>query len=127
MGHVLDSRVELQLELCFGAELLLQDARQLGLLALHPIGMIGHVGDGIEIELRQHTVARAAILELRRNQALRDQRGRGAEPIEHVERGRMERRGARLLAQIGPRLEHRHRQTGVHQVGRRHQTDRPGT
>src|SRR5205823_15060963 len=82
----------LQLELCFGAELLLQDARQLGLFALHPIGMIGRVGDGIEIELRQHTVALAAILELRRNQALCDQRGRGAEPIEHVERGRMERR-----------------------------------
>src|SRR5438874_11224507 len=46
LDHVFDARVELQLELCFGAELLLQDARQLGLFALHPIGMIGRVGDG---------------------------------------------------------------------------------
>src|SRR5262249_57749906 len=72
LARVFDARVELQLELRFGAQLLSQDARQLGLLALHAIGMTGRVGDGAEIELRQHTVALAAILELRRNQSLRD-------------------------------------------------------
>ncbi len=88
--------------------------------------MAGHVGNFAEIELRQHAMPLAAILELRRNQALRDQRCRGAEPIEHVERRRMKRRGAGLLAQIGSGLEHRHRHASLHQVGRRHQTDRSG-
>src|SRR5258708_25901344 len=84
LGHLFDSRVELQLELRFGAELLVQDARELELLALYSIGMAGHVGNFAEIELRQHAMPLAAILELRRNQALRDQRCPAAEPTEQA-------------------------------------------
>ena len=67
----------------------------------------------------------AAILERRRGQSLADQWPRGVEPMEHVERRRMKGRGARLLAQIRPGLEHRHRHAAADEVGRRHQADRP--
>jgi len=125
LGHVFDLGVELQLEIRLVVQLLVQNARQLGLLALHPVGVVGDIGDGAEIELRQHAMPPAAILERRRDQPLRDQRPRGVESIEHVERRRMEGRGARLLAEIRPRLEHRHRHAAADEVGRRHQADRP--
>jgi hypothetical protein len=83
------------------------------------------VGNGAEVELPQHAVPLGAILELRRDQALRDERFRGAEPIEHIERRRVKGRGARFRPQIGSRLEHRHRHAAPHQIGGRHQADRP--
>ena len=98
LGHVFDLGVELQLEIRLVAQLLVQNARQLGLLALDPVGVAGDVGDGAEIELCQHPMPPAAILERRRGQSLADQWPRGVEPIEHVERRRMKGRGARLLA-----------------------------
>src|SRR6516165_6658391 len=125
LRDVLDLSVELQLEIRLFAQLSVQNTRELGLLALHPIGVSGDVGDGAEIELREHAVLPAAILERRRGQSLRDQRPRGAEPIEHVERRRMEGRGARLLAEIRSRLEYRYRHAAADEVGRRHQADRP--
>jgi hypothetical protein len=125
LGYVLDLGAELQLELRRSAQLLMQDARQLRLLALHPIGVMRKVGNGAEIELPQHTVPLGAILEPRRDQALRDERSRGAEPLEHIERRRMKGRGPRFPAQIGSRLEHRHRHAAAHQIGSRHQPHRP--
>src|SRR5262249_2512264 len=56
---------------------------------------------------------------------LGDQRLRSAEPIEHVERRRMKGRGARLLAQIRPSLEHHYRHAAADEVGSRHEADRP--
>ena len=99
---------------------------QLGLFALHAIGMTGDVGDHAEIELGQHAVLLASILERRRHQPLCDQRLRGAEPVEHVEGRWMKGRGARFLAEIRASLEDGHRHAVAHEVGRRHQTDRPG-
>ncbi len=125
LSHVFDLSVVLQLELRLGAELLAQNARQPPLLALHPIGVMGDVGDRAEIELPEHALALAAILERRRTEALLDQRHRGPEPIEHIEGRRMEGRGARFLAQVGPGLEHRHRHAPAHQVGCGRQAHRP--
>ena len=71
--------------------------------------MAGDIRDRREIELRQQPLLPGSVLELRRNQSLRDQRPGGAEPIQHVERRRMKGRGAQLLAEIGAGLEHRHR------------------
>jgi hypothetical protein len=75
-------------------QLLVQDAGELRLLALHAIGMPGGVGNYPEIELREYAVLFASILELRRRQASPDQRLGGAQAFEHVESGRMEGRGA---------------------------------
>ena len=125
LGHILDLSVELQLELRFAAKPPVQNARQLRLLALHAIGVFRDVGDGAEIELRQHTVVLAAVLERRRHQTLRNQRRRGAESIEHIKGRRMKGRGARFLAQVAPGLEHGHGHAAAHQVGRCHQADRP--
>jgi hypothetical protein len=63
------------------AELIEQDSGELGLLALHPIGMTGDVRDAVEIELREQPLPLGAILELRRLQSLRDQRLGGAENV----------------------------------------------
>src|SRR6516164_8260182 len=93
LRDVLDLSVELQLETRLFEQLPVENTRELGLLALHPVGVGGDVGDGAEIELRQHAMPPAAILERQRGQSLRDQRPRGTEPIEHVERRRMEGRG----------------------------------
>jgi hypothetical protein len=59
--------------------------------------MPGGVGDAGEIELRQQAVLLRAILKRRRLEPLRDHRLRRAQPVQHVERGRMEGRGAGFL------------------------------
>jgi hypothetical protein len=123
---VADPGVELNVDIRHPRKLLVQDARELGLLALHPVGMTGHVGDGAEIELRQHAVRLAAILELGRDQPLLDQRLCGAECLEHVQRRRVKSRCTRFVAQVMPGLEHRHRDALACQVRRRHQANRPG-
>ena len=94
LGHLLQRAIELQLEIRIVAEPVVEDAGELGLLALRPVGMAGDVRDRAEVELRQHASLLGPILELRRNQPLRDQGSGGAEPVEHIERRRMERGGA---------------------------------
>ena len=125
-NDVSDLGIEVQLEIGLVAQLLVQDACQLGLLALHAIGMTRGIGDHAEIELGEHSVLLASILKRRRDETLRYQRLRGAEPIEHVERRWMKRRRARLLAEVAARLQHGHRHAAAHEVGRRHQTNRSG-
>ena len=123
---VADPGVELNVDIRHPRKLLMQDTRELGLLALYPVGMTGRVGDRAEIELRQHAVRLAAILELRRDQPLRDQRRCRAQRLEHVQRRWVKGRCARFLAQVMPGLEHRHRNALACQARRRHQANRPG-
>src|SRR5262249_56152893 len=62
LGHVFDLGVELQLEIRLVAQLLVQNARQLGLLALHPVGGAGDICDGAENERRPPAITPAARL-----------------------------------------------------------------
>ena len=107
------------------AQLLVQHAGELRLLALQAERVPRDIRNGGEIELSDEAVA-DAVLELRRDQALGDQGLRGAEFVEHVERRRMESRGARFLAEAGASLEHRHRNALPHQIGRGRKPDRAG-
>src|SRR6516165_3844657 len=127
LSHASNRTGELNFESAIVAQLLVKDARELGLLALDPERVPRRVSNGGEIELRQHAMALAAVLELRRGQSLCDQRLRRPELIEHVEGGRMECRGARFLAEIGSRLNDRYRHTIAHQIGGGGKPDRPGT
>ena len=120
-----NSRVELQLEIGMAAHLVVQNARELRLFALQSVGMLCHVGDACEIELRQQPVPLGAILKRRRLQSLRDQRPGRAEHVQHVERRRMEGRGARFFAQARPFLEHCDRNAGAREVSRGDEADRP--
>src|SRR6185312_11402206 len=95
------------------------------LLALHPEGMSGLVGDHAEVELR-HPSRAVAVLQPRRRAPHLDQALRRAEAREHVERGRLEGGGAQVLRQARLGLEHRHRHAGVCEHVRRAETDRPG-
>ena len=126
LAHLAHRAVELQLEGGIAAQQVVQDAGEPRLLALHPVGVAGCIGDGTEIERGQHPMAPAAILEPRSRQSLRDQRRRGAELVEHVEGRRVEGRGAQLLAQVGTGLEHRDRHAVAHETRGRHQSHRPG-
>src|SRR5262249_15662466 len=105
LRHALDCAVELQLEFRALPQLFIENAGQLRWLGLHAMWMPGHVGDGGELELRQHAMLFATILERWSLEPLRDQRCGGAEPIEHVEGRRMKGRRARFLAQIRPSLQ----------------------
>ncbi len=109
LAHVHDLAVEAQFEIGMAAHQIVENAGELRLLALQPKRMRRSVGDGREIELRQQAVRLRAILECRRFEPLRDHRFGGAERMQHVQRRRMERRGARFLGQIWSRLEHRDR------------------
>jgi hypothetical protein len=82
------------------------------------------VGDGAEIELSQHALRLAAILERRCLQALRDQRLRRPEAVEHVEGGRMKGRGARFFTEIASGFEHGHRHAATHEIGGGGEADR---
>jgi len=108
------------------AQKIVENPGQLELLALDPEWMPGRVGNLGKIELRDQAVRFGAVLELRRLQPLCDQRRGGTKLIEHVECRRMERRGARFLAEAWARLEHRHRYAGAHQPRRRDHADRAG-
>src|SRR5207302_927099 len=123
---VLDPAGELDPEVRIALEPAEQDARELELLGLHPIRMPGQVRDRAEVELGNHAVALAAVLKLRRRQALRGQVACGAEALEHVERRRMKRRRARFLAQMRRCLEHRHRDAAPDELRGRAQAHRPG-
>src|SRR5689334_21462374 len=68
-----------------------------------------HIADSPEVELRENAEFLAAILELRCGQTLSNERLRRAQLIQHVEGGRMERRGAGFPAQVCAGLEYRHR------------------
>ncbi len=126
LAHGFDGAAERDLEVGMAAHLLVQNARELGLLALHPVGMLGRIGDGGEVELRQQPLLLGAILERRRLQPLRQERLGGAERMQHVERRRMEGRGPQFLAERRALLEHRDRDAGARQMRGGNEADRPG-
>ena len=66
-------------------------------------------------------------MEARRLQTLRHQRRRDTEGVQHIQRWRVERRGARFLAECRSGLKYCHRHATVNQIGRRNQADRSGT
>ena len=125
LGHRRHGAAELQFEIRMAAHLLVEDARELGLLALQPIGMRRRIGNGGEVELRQKPVLLRAILKRRRLQPLRHQRLGGAERLQHVERRRMEGRGAGFLAELRALLEHGHRHASARQMRGGDEADRP--
>jgi hypothetical protein len=86
----------------------------------------GDVGNAGKIEFGQQAVLLGSVLKPRRDQPLRDHRRGGAECIQHVERRRVEGRGARLLAQVRARLEYGHRHAGPRQLRRGDEPDRTG-
>jgi hypothetical protein len=122
--HTGNGTVELQIEIGMSTHPIVQDARQLGLLALHAVRVLRGVGNGAEIELRQQAMLLRAILERGCLEPLREQGLGSAERVQHVERRWMEGRGARFLAEPRPLLEHRHRHAAVCQMGRSHEPDR---
>src|SRR5215510_922545 len=125
LRHLADPGIELQLEAGLAAQLLIENARELGLLGLHPVGVAGDVGDGGEIERREHAMMLVAILERRRHQTLRNEGLRGAERLEHIEGRRMEGRSAGLHAEVRAGLEYGHGHAAAHEVGSGDEADRP--
>src|SRR5262245_66284227 len=101
----------------------IQNARQLRLLALQAVGVGGDVGNTGKVEFGQQTMLLGAVLKAWRDQTLRDHWRRSAERVQHVERRRMEGRGARLLTQVSASLEYGHRPAGPRQLRRGDQPD----
>ena len=127
LGYVLNGTAKLDLKIRLRAELIKQDAGELRLLALHPVGISRGVRNCAEIKLRQQSVFLGAKLEAWRFQSLRNQRRCDTEAIQHIQCRRVERRGARFLAECGSRLEYGHRHTTVNEIGRGCNADGPGT
>ena len=120
-----DRAAELQIEIRMAAHLLVQDARQLGLLALHPVGM--RAWRRRWRRSRTPPAARASWCGTGSVGAFSPCAISGsAAPsvMQHVERRRMEGRGARLLESVGACLEHRHRHAGARQMRRGDEPDR---
>ena len=114
-------------EMRMGLQPVAQDLRQLRLLALHAVGMTGDDRPNTRSRTLQAAQQLCAKLKLRRLQALRDQRLRGTDVMQHVERRRVESRRPRLVVQRRPRLEHRYRHAVAYQIGRRDEPDRART
>jgi len=84
------------------------EARVLPLFGLQPIGVTRVFGEVSEIEFGDLASASVAILILSTDETLCLERLGHGEFIQHVERGRMESRGAQGFGQIRQTLEQRH-------------------
>ena len=110
---ILPDRIDRLRESNFGVRILTeprqQEALQLLLLALQPIGMAGLILENPEIELGALAGFLQSNLPAGRDQPLRHELGAEPEPIEHVEGRRMKRRGAQIVRNRRIRLEQNHR------------------
>ena len=103
------------------------DLTQLVLLALQPERMIGHVGQGAQVELGHHPFPPVSIGKPGSDQAPADHLIHHVEAVEQVERGRVESGGPQLPGQLGSRLQKGHFYALGDQRGGGHASHRPCT
>ena len=125
LGHALDRGIKFQLEIRFAAQSIVQDARELGLLALHAVGMPVTSAMAPKSNSASTPCALVRYWNFGATSPCAINGSAAPSACEHVERRRMERRGARLLAQRRARLEHGDRHAVTHEIGRGHEPDRP--
>ena len=124
LAEVRDLAAEPQIEMAVPAHLLVQDARQLRLLALQAVGVGGDVGDAGEVELGQQPVLLGAVLEAGAISpcAIIGSAAPSVSSMSSVGGWKVEARDSSLRVRAG--LEHGHRHAVIAPIGRGDQPDR---
>ena len=102
-----------------------QQPGQPPLLALQPVGVGGVVLQQAEVEGGDRPGRAVPELPFRADQPHRQHRLHHAEPVQHVERRRVEGRGAEIIRQVALGLDDGDGDALLRQRRRRHQADRP--
>jgi len=121
----LHARLEVESHVRHRLELGLDLLRKLPLLALQAEGVVGVAGQQLHVELGDHALLTVALLRVARHQALRHEGLGQAVGRQHVQRGRVEGRGAQVEVELRRGLDHRHLHPGTRQHERRHQAHGP--
>ena len=100
------------------------DAVELVLLGLHPVGVAGIVPEDAEVPLGDDAARGVPVLPDRADDALGDQRLDDAELVQHVQRRRVEGGRAQVERQAGAGLDEGHRDAGARERQRGDAADR---